>query len=206
MEKFVAKSDYKLMVEAANANGIETAGLKRPELAAALNAKVEEIGEEAFQKAIEAAAQPAEPTSETTTEGTVVRGKQPKWYEVEGFEFKEDEVVEIENHKIAGLNGRFAVINKASAKKEAVKAFLLNAKTAERQATNVTLDYTTIKRTGKTQEEVIQAIKDATAAKEKEVADKKAAAEAAKAAKQTEKATPATATTTEEAPAANQAV
>lgn len=66
-----------------------------------------------------------------------------KWFEnEEAILFQKDDKVEI----IEGpLTGRFAVIDKPSAKKDATKAFLINPKTNELQKTNVTLDYDKLK-------------------------------------------------------------
>lgn len=194
MEKMTKGTDYKLMVAHAKAHGIETQNVSKERLANALNAKMDELGEEAYLAAItavEEAAKAEETVVPTTTSDTqtVVAPvtKNPKWFEAQGFAYKEGDVVLIQGHKIKGLNGRYAMVNKPSAKKEAVKAFLYEPKTGALQATNITLDYDNCVASGLAQAEVVQKIVDEQLAKAKAKDDIKAAKEAEKAAKKAER-------------------
>lgn len=193
MEKFTKDSNYKLMVAHATAHGINHNGVNKAKLSEELNKKVEEIGEEAYTEVINAAEAaskqpenlPTPVVQETST--TPAATKAPKWFEAQGFAYKEGDVVLIQGHKIKGLNGRFAMVNKPSAKKEAVKAFLYEPKTGALQATNITLDYDNCVASGLAQDEVVAKILQEQADKAKAKEDIKAAKDAEKAAKKAEK-------------------
>lgn len=73
----------------------------------------------------------------------------PKWYEIHGCMYNAGDEVRILN---GHLEGRRAIINKPSAKKFAVKGFLINEKTGEEQVTNIALNYDDIELISKANE------------------------------------------------------
>jgi hypothetical protein len=94
--------------------------------------EVEGVEKEALVEKVNAAI-------EDLKSGKVSRAK-AKWFEVEGANpYVEGDVVKV----IAGdgLIGRFCEVISPSSKKDAVKAFLLNPTTGERQGTLITMDF-----------------------------------------------------------------
>lgn len=100
------------------------------------------------------------PAAETTEQKETPAPKTTgKWFEQEGaFPYKEGQkiqIIEMENKAHSFLNGRFAVINGPSTKKNAVKAQLINDKTNQLQKTNVTFNFTEFEVVGEKNEQEV---------------------------------------------------
>jgi hypothetical protein len=80
-------------------------------------------------------------TVETGT-ATPERAKAVRWYEEEKCQYEVNQIVDI---SASQLQGRQAQVTRPSAKKHAIKAFLINPKDGSLQGTEVTLNYSDVK-------------------------------------------------------------
>ena len=152
--RYTKDSKYPDMVKAAVAFGIAHTGVNKAKLSSMLNDKLNEIGEEEFDKMIGATAAPAASTTAPTpaatptpTPAASTTPRQPaapreaaaKWFEGVAQPFEAGQLLDVVGQQI--LSGRqIKATRPAPGKKDAWKGHLINPKDGSLQNTEVTID------------------------------------------------------------------